>query len=166
MGGSGSNKLTVSTPSDRQIVMTRVFDAPRDLVFEAHTSCEHMSNWWGPRKYEVTSCEVDFRPGGTWRIVHRGPEGEIPGFRGEFREIERPERIVWTFEWEGMPGHVSVETLTLEEQDGKTMLTATSVFDTVEDRDGMIQSGMEDGAAETYDRLDEYLDVLKGRAAV
>ncbi len=165
MGASGSNQLTVTTPSDREIVMTRVFDAPRDLVFEAHTSCEHMSRWWGPRRYEVSSCEMDFRPGGRWRIVHRGSEGQEFGFRGEFREIVRPERIVWTFEFEGMPGHVSVDSLTLEEHDGKTTLTAISVFDTVEDRDGMLKSGMEEGAAETYERLDEYLDVLRGRAA-
>ena len=108
---------------------------------------------------------MDFWPGGPWRFVLRGPDGEVPGFRGEFREIVRPERIVWTFEWEGMPGHVSVDTLTLEEQDGKTTLTSTSVFDSVEDRDGMLESGMESGAAETYDRLDEYLEVLKGDAA-
>ena len=165
MGGSGSNELTVTTPEDREIVMTRVFDAPRDLVFEAHTSCEDMSHWWGPRKHEVASCEMDFRPGGAWRIVLRSPDGEEHGFRGEFREIVRPERIAWTFEYEGMPGHVSVDTLTLEEHGGKTTLTATSVFDTVEDRDGMLDSGMESGAAETYDRLDEYLEVLRRRAA-
>jgi uncharacterized protein YndB with AHSA1/START domain len=92
-----------------------------------------------------------------------GPREEDQGFRGEFREIARPERIVWTFEWEGMPGHISVDTLTLEEHDGKTTLTATSVFDSVEDRDGMLESGMESGAAESYDRLDEYLEVLRGR---
>jgi uncharacterized protein YndB with AHSA1/START domain len=161
MGGSGSNQLTVTTPSDREIVMTRVFDAPRDLVFEAHSSCEHMSHWWGPRRYEVAKCDLDFRPGGSWRIVHRGSEGEEHGFRGEFREIVPPERIVWTFEWEGLPGHVSVQTAEFEEHDGKTTLTATAVFDTVEDRDGMLKSGMESGAAETYDRLDEYLEVLK-----
>lgn len=165
MGTSASNQLTVTTPSDREIVMTRAFDAPRDLVFEAHTSCEHMSHWWGPRKYEIARCEIDFRPGGAWRIVHRGPGGEEHGFRGEFREIVRPERLVWTFEYEGMPGHVSVDTLTLEERDGKTTLTATSVFDSIEDRDGMLQSGMESGAAETWDRLDEYLEVIKDGAA-
>jgi uncharacterized protein YndB with AHSA1/START domain len=164
MGGSG-NKLEVTTPSDREIVITRLFDAPRGLVFEAHTSCEHMSNWWGPRKYEFASCELDFRPGGKWRIVHRADGEEDQGFRGEFREIVPPEKIVWTFEWEGMPGHVSVETLTLEEQDGKTLLTASSVYDTVEDRDGMLQSGMEEGAAEAMDRLDEYLEVLRARKA-
>jgi uncharacterized protein YndB with AHSA1/START domain len=163
MGGSGSNRLQVTTPSDREIVMTRVFDAPRDLVFEAHSSCEHMRNWWGPRKYDVIACEIDFRPGGTWRIVHRGPDGEEYPFRGEYREIDRPERIVWTFEFEGMPGNVSVETLTLEESDGKTTMTATSVYDTVEQRDGMLETGMESGAAETMERLDEYLEVLKSR---
>jgi uncharacterized protein YndB with AHSA1/START domain len=163
MAASG-NKLTVTTPSDREIAMTRVFDAPRELVFEAHTSCEHLQNWWGPRKYEIASCDVDFRPGGAWRIVHRA-EGEEHVFQGEYREIVRPERIVWTFEWMGMPGHVSVETLTLEEHDGKTTLTATSVFDTVEDRDGMLGSGAEEGAAESWDRLDEYLEVLGRRKA-
>jgi uncharacterized protein YndB with AHSA1/START domain len=162
MAGSGSN-LMVTTPSDTEIRMTRVFDAPRELVFEAHSSCEHMSNWWGPRKYEFASCEVDFRPGGKWRIVHSSPGEEDQGFRGEFREIVPPERIVWTFEWEGLPGHISVETLTLEESDGKTTVTANAVYDSVEDRDGMLQTGMEEGAAETYDRLDEYLEVLKKR---
>jgi uncharacterized protein YndB with AHSA1/START domain len=87
------------------------------------------------------------------------------GFHGEYREIVPPERIVWTFEFEGFPGDVSVETLTLEEHDGKTTFTATSVYDTVEARDGMLQSGMEEGAAESMDRLDEYLEVLKERAA-
>ena len=164
MGRSGSNALTVETPSDREIVMTRVFDAPRDLVFEAHTSCEHLSRWWGPRRYEIIGCEVDFRPGGAWRIVHRDPEGQEFAFRGEYREIVRPERIVWTFEFEGMPGSISVETMTLDEHDGKTTFTATSVFDSVEARNGMLESGMEAGAAETMDRLDEYLEILKGQA--
>jgi uncharacterized protein YndB with AHSA1/START domain len=164
MGGNGERKLTLTTPSDREIVMTRVFDAPRDLVFEAHTSCEHLSHWWGPRRFEIASCEVDFRPGGKWRIVHRGADGEEEhGFRGEYREIVRPERIVWTFEWEGMPGHISLETLTLEDHDGKTTVTATSLFDSVEDRDGMLGSGMEEGAAETWDRLEQYLQILRGR---
>jgi uncharacterized protein YndB with AHSA1/START domain len=164
MAASGSNQLEVKTPSDREIVMTRTFDAPRDLVFEAHTSCEHMSNWWGPRKYEFASCEIDFRQGGTWRVVHRGPDGEEYGFRGEYREIVPPERITWTFEFEGWPGQVSVETLTLEEHDGKTTLTATSVYDSKEARDAMIDSGMESGAAESFERLDEYLEVLRSRA--
>jgi uncharacterized protein YndB with AHSA1/START domain len=163
--GARSGELTVTTPSEREIVMTREFNAPRDLVFKAHTSCEHMSRWWGPRKYEVVGCEIDFRPGGKWRIVHRGPDGEEYAFRGEYREIVPPERIVWTFEFEGFPGQVSVETLTLEERDDKTTFTATSVYDTVEARDGMLQSGMEEGAAETMERLDEYLEILRTGSA-
>jgi uncharacterized protein YndB with AHSA1/START domain len=164
MGGSASGGLNVTTPSEREIVMTRVFDAPRELVFEAHSSCEHVANWWGPRKYEVVSCDLDFRPGGAWRIVHRGPDGEIPGFHGEYLEIVRPERIVWTFEWEGMPGHAGPETMMFEERDGRTTLTTTSVFDSTEERDGTLESGMVSGAAETYDRLEEYLAMLAGRA--
>ena len=164
MAASGSKQLTVTTPTDREIVMTRILDAPRDLVFEAHSSCEHLSHWWGPRRYEIGSCDVDFRPGGAWRIVHRGDNKEEFGFRGEYREIVRPERITWTFEFEGMPGHVSVQTVSFEEHDGKTTVTTTAVFDSVEDRDGMLQSGMESGAAETMDRLEEYLQVLKERS--
>ena len=159
------NDLRVTTPSDTQIQMTRVFDAPRELVFEAHSSAEHMSNWWGPRKYEVVSAEYDFREGGTWRILHRGPDGDEHGFRGEFREIVPPERIVWTFEYEGWPGQIAVETLTLEERDGKTVLTAVSESGSKEARDAFIESGMEDGARETYERLEEYLEQLKARAS-
>lgn len=152
--------LTLTLPSDREIVMTRIFDAPRGLVFEAHTKCEHLKHWWGPRKYAVTVCENDFRPGGAWRMVHRGAEGNEFGFRGEYREIVRPERIVRTFEFEGMPGHVSVETLTFTEHDGKTTLTEISLFESKEDRDGMLASGMEGGANESMDRLAEYLGTM------
>src|SRR5438270_2810913 len=161
----GRNRLQVTTPSYMEIVSTREFDAPRDLVYEAHSSCEHMSRWWGPKRYEVSECEMDFRPGGAWRLVHRGADGDIPAFRGEFREIVRPERIVWTFEWEGMPGHISVQTAEFEEHDGKTVLTETVVFDSVEDCDGMLLSGMEEGEAETYDRLGVYFRVLEAVTA-
>lgn len=164
MGGNGSNGLKVTTPSDVEIAMTRVLDAPRELVFEAHSSCEHMSQWWGPRKYEVAGCKMEFRPGGTWRIVHTA-EGEEHVFSGEFREIVPPERITWTFEWGGAPGQVSVQTVTFEEEDGKTILTSTVFADSKEQRDGMLESGMTEGAAETMDRLEEYLGALKERAA-
>jgi uncharacterized protein YndB with AHSA1/START domain len=159
------HSMQVTTPSDREVVMTRVFDAPRDLVFEAHTSCEHMSHWWGPRRYVISSCDIDFRPGGAYRIVQKGEDGAEYAFRGDFREIDRPSRIVWTFEWEGMPGHISVQTVTFEEQDGKTTLTATAVYDSVEDRDGTLASGMTEGAAETWDRLDEYVQTLTAKAS-
>ncbi len=152
--------LNVTTPTDREIVMTRVFDAPRELVFEAHTSCEHMSRWWGPRKYETVFCEIDFRVGGTWRIVHSGPDGEIPGFHGEYLEIERPERFTWTFNWEGA-GEGGPETFEFEEHDGKTTLTSRSVFPTAAERDAVLESGMVDGAEQTYDRLEEHLAVMR-----
>ncbi|MGH2685192.1 MAG: SRPBCC family protein [Actinomycetota bacterium] len=160
-----AHKLEVTTPSDTEIRMTRVFDAPRELVFEAHSSADHMRNWWGPRKYEVVSAEVDFRPGGTWRIVHRGPEGDEHGFHGEFREIVPPERITWTFEYEGAPGQVSVETVTFTEKDGRTTLTAVSDAGSKEARDAVLESGMQEGAAETWDRLEEYVGTLKAGTA-
>jgi uncharacterized protein YndB with AHSA1/START domain len=154
--------MAVSLPSDREIVLTRTFDAPRALVFEAMSKPEHIRQWWGLRGHTMTTCELDFRPGGRWRFVQRGPDGAEYAFRGEIREIKPPERIVQTFEFEGMPGHVSVETMTLVEKDGKTTLTGRSVFDSVEDRDGMLNAGMEAGAAETYDRLAEYLETMAG----
>jgi uncharacterized protein YndB with AHSA1/START domain len=107
------------------------------------------------------SCEIDFRPGGKWRIVHRGPDGDQITFYGEYLEIVRPERIVWTFGFNDTPG--GPETYVFEEQDGKTILTSSAVFSTAEERDAVLESGMETGAAETYDRLDEYLEVLTRR---
>jgi uncharacterized protein YndB with AHSA1/START domain len=157
---SQRHKLVTTLPSELEIVMTRVFDAPRRLVFEAHSKPEHIKQWWGPRGFVVTSCEMDFRPGGAWRIIHRGPDGQDYAFRGEFREIAPPERIVQTFEFEGAPGHISVETLTMVEHAGRTTLTSRSVFDSVEARDAMLNSGMEGGAAEALDRLEEYLPAL------
>ena len=162
---AGSGKTTVTTPTDTEIRMSRVFDAPRDLVFEAHSSAEHMRNWWGPRNYETISAEVDFRPGGKWRVVHRGPDGDEYAFRGEFREIVPPERITWTFEFEGAPGQISVETVSFEERDGTTTVSVVSDLGSKEARDAMLESGMAEGADETYDRLDEYLERLKARAS-
>jgi uncharacterized protein YndB with AHSA1/START domain len=153
-------RLIVTLPSDREIRLTRTFDAPRELVFEAFSKPEHVGQWWGPRNTSMIVCDMDFRPGGTYRFVHGNPDGSEDAFRGEYREIVRPERIVWTFEYEGFPGHVSVETMVFEALDGKTRITGTTVFDSVEDRDGMLQSGMEQGATETYDRLAEYLEKL------
>ena len=156
-----SNALKVTTPSDREIVLTREFNAPRDLVFEALSSCKHVSAWWGQAGSTMPTCELDFRPGGKWRFVERGTSGEEWAFHGEYREIARPERIVWTFEYEGMPGHVSVETMNLEDLGGRTRLVSTSVFDSQEDRDGMLQSGMEQGAGESYDRLEAHLQTMR-----
>ena len=154
---SAGKRLVVTLPSDLEIQMTRVFAAPRRLVFEAHTSVEHMQHWWGPRGFTMVSGEMDFRPGGAWRFVLRKPNGLEYAFRGEFREIVPPERIVWTFEFEGAPGQIAVETLTLVERDGITTLTTRSVAASREARDAVLQSGMEAGAAETWDRLEEYV---------
>ena len=96
-------------------------------------------------------------PGGRWRFVEREAEGNEYGFHGVYHDLQAPERIVYTFEYEGMPGHVLLETIVLEDQDGRTLMTDTSVFQSVADRDGMLQSGMESGAAESFDRLDDFL---------
>jgi uncharacterized protein YndB with AHSA1/START domain len=161
MAASLERRLIVTLPSDLAIRMTRVFDAPRQLVFEAHARAEHLRQWWGPRGFTMQSCELDFRPGGAWRFVLRKPDGREYAFRGEFREIVPPERIVWTFEFEGAPGQVSVETLTLTERDGKTTLTAVSLYPSREARDATLQSGMEQGAAETWERLAEYVGGMR-----
>lgn len=153
-----SDNLTVTQPSDLEIKMVRVFDAPRALVFEAHAKCEHLKHWWG--RGNPLDCEMDFRPGGTYRVVEHAPDGQQYAFRGEYREIQAPERIVQTFEFEGMPGHVCVETLELTEEGGKTTVTTVTRFDTKDERDGMVSSGMEVGARESYDALAVYLTKL------
>ena len=151
---------TLTMPTDREIVITRVFDAPRRLVFEAISKPEHVTRWWGPKYLTMVSCEMDFRPGGGWRFILRGPDGADFGFRGEYREITPPERIVQTFEFEGMPGHISLETATLEEKDSKTKLTVTCLYQSVEDRDGHYNSGMEAGMNESHNRLAELLSKM------
>jgi uncharacterized protein YndB with AHSA1/START domain len=158
MVAKGNRKLTVTVLSDREVALERVFDAPRHLVFEAFTRAEHLRHWW--ELFEgstMTVCEIDSRPGGGWRMVLRGADGDENGFRGEFREVVPPERVTWTFEWEGLPGHISVETMNFDEQDGQTTVRGVTRFDSVEDRDGMLHSGMESGAAESYEVLDDYL---------
>ena len=152
---------TFETLSEREIRMTRVFNAPRELVFQAHTDPQHVPHWWGQRHSTTIVDVMDVRPGGAWRFVQRDPEGNEYGFRGEYREIVPPERLVYTFEFEGMPGHIVVETVTFEEHDGKTTVSSTSLFMSVEDRDGMVESGMESGATESWDRLAELLAQLK-----
>ena len=148
---------TVTTPSEREIVSERVFDAPRERVFAAYTDPELIPQWWGPRGTKTIVDQMDVRPGGAWRFVGRDSDGTETAFRGTYREVTPPERIVQTFEWEGMPGHVVVETATFEDLGGRTKVTATSLFHTSEERDGMLASGMERGLTETHDRLAELL---------
>jgi uncharacterized protein YndB with AHSA1/START domain len=154
---------SLTTPSDREIVMTRVFDAPRALVWEAYTDPKQIPQWWGLRSHTTIVDELDVRPGGKWRYIQRAADGAEYAFHGEYREIVPPSRLVSTFEFEGMPGHVVVDTATFDEVDGKTRVTVTSLFASTEDRDGMLQSGMAEGANETWDRLAELLERLQDR---
>ena len=155
------HQLVTTTPTDVEIVMSRTFDAPRELVFEAHSSCEHLSNWWGPRDNKVLDCDVDFRPGGSWKVVLDHSDGPITFF-GEYLDIVPPEKITWTFGFNDEPG--GPETYVFEEHDGKTTITSKATFPSKEARDAALGTGMEKGAAETYDRLDEYLEALAANA--
>jgi uncharacterized protein YndB with AHSA1/START domain len=148
---------TITTPTEREIHVERVFDAPRDRVFAVYTDPELIPEWWGPRDTTAVVDQMDVRPGGSWRFVVQLADGSRTAFRGTYREVTPPERIVQTFEWEGMPGHVSVETATFEDLGDRTKVTTTSIFHTTEERDGMLRSGMEGGMNETYARLDELL---------
>ena len=149
---------TVTTPTDRTIHIEREFDAPRDLVFATFTNPDLIPEWWGPRGTTTEVVEMDVRTGGNWRFLTQDSGGSETAFRGTYREVTPPERIVQTFEWEGMPGYVSLETATFEElADDRTKVTTVSIFYTTEERDGMLGSGMEGGMNETYQRLDEVL---------
>lgn len=154
----------ITLPSDREILITREFDAPRETVFKAMTDPDLIPRWWGPEKYPTRVDKMEVRPGGKWRFLSRGEDGTETGFRGEYREVLAPERIVQTFEWEPMAGHISVETAEFTEQDERTLLTSRTVFASKEDRDWMIQSGMENGLRETHDRFTELLAELRAEA--
>jgi uncharacterized protein YndB with AHSA1/START domain len=159
MIAKSTSAFTLTLPSDREIAMTRVFDAPRSLVFEAWTKPEHVRHWWGCDGSTLTVCEIDLRPGGVWRFVLRMPDGSDHPFKGVYREIVRPERLVYT-ECYDEPSIGSPEWLTtviFEEQGGKTKLTSTCLHASVEARDGHLNAGMEAGAAQTFDRLAEHL---------
>ncbi|MDX6727064.1 MAG: hypothetical protein QOK49_1869 [Baekduia sp.] len=147
----------ITTPTDREIRIERVFNAPRERVFAAFIDPELIPEWWGPRGRTTVVDHMDVRPGGGWRFTIDDAGGDVTGFRGTYREVTPPERIVQTFEWEGMPGHVAVETAVFEDLGDRTKVTTTSLFHTPEERDGMLSSGMEKGANETYERLEELL---------
>ncbi|HEX6507129.1 MAG TPA: SRPBCC family protein [Chloroflexota bacterium] len=147
-------------PGVQQIMITREFDAPRELVFRAYTDPELLVQWLGPRRLTMIVDHIDNSDGGTWRFIHRDADGNEYGFRGVYHGTPSPDGIVRTFEYEGFPRHVSLETLTFEERGGKTLTRTNSVFQSVEDRDGAIQSGMEDGVNESMNRLDELLAEL------
>jgi uncharacterized protein YndB with AHSA1/START domain len=157
---SWKNIPTFELASDREVVITRIFDAPRELVFKASTNPDFIPQWWGPKRFSTTVERMDVSPGGVWRFIQRDQDGNEYAFHGVYREIVPPEREVHTFEFEGMPGHVILEASKFEEFEGKTKLTVTDLFQSVEDRDGMFNSGMKEGATESMDRLE---DLLKKR---
>ena len=159
---ANSKTFTVTTPSDQEIKMTRLFDAPRQLVFDAMTKPEHVKQWWGQlgEGYSVPVCEVDLRVGGAWRFVNRHPKGEV-AFYGEYREITPPSRVVFTEIFEQFPDTVSVVTAVLTEEGNKTRLTATVRYPSLEVRDMVIASGMSRGAGISYDRLEDLVVSLQ-----
>jgi uncharacterized protein YndB with AHSA1/START domain len=154
MTQNSSPATTITLPSEREIVITRSFNAPRELVFKAHLDPVLIPLWWGPRSTTTVVEKLDAQPGGEWRFLHSSDGFEM-SFYGEFREITPHERIVQTSEFSGAPGHVILETILFDEQDGKTLMTIIEAFDTVEERDAVLQSGMESGLRESHDRLEE-----------
>ncbi|MFE6386680.1 MULTISPECIES: SRPBCC family protein [Nocardiopsis] len=155
-----SDLTVIAEPGQHDIVVTRSFDAPRDVVFRAMTDAEHLARWWGLKENETVIDHANLRRGGSWRFVERAPDGQEYAFHGVVHDVVAPERFVQTFEFEGMPGHVCLETTTLEERDGRTLYTSTTVFQSVEDRDGMVESGMEYGLKQSMEALDELLATM------
>jgi uncharacterized protein YndB with AHSA1/START domain len=153
---SAALKQRVTTPTDREIRIEREFDAPPERVWKALTDPRLVAQWWG-RGNKLVVEKMEVQRGGHWRFVEHAPEG-VQGFEGRYREVTPPTRIVQTFEWDGMPGHVVVETIVLEPlPQNRTRVVNVSLFHTTEERDGMLESGMETGLAQSYDALDGVL---------
>jgi len=159
---ANKSSFEVTTPSETEIRLTRLFDAPRHLVFEAMTKPEHVKRWWGRlgEGYSVPVCEIDLRPGGAWRFVNRHPTGEA-AFHGEYREITPPSRLVFTEIYDEYPDSVSVVTAVFSDEGGKTRFTATVRYASLQVRDAVIASGMAKGAGISYDRLEDLVGELQ-----
>ncbi len=156
--GPTKSKTEMRLQGDREILITRVFNAPRDRVYRAHADPRALVEWWGPRGYATEVRTWEPRPGGAWRIVQHDLEGREHGFRGTFQEVVPPERLTWTFEYEGTPGHVSTQANSFEAlPGGKARLTVRVVFANQADREGMVASGMEWGMRQSHERLEELL---------
>jgi len=151
---------TYATPSDREVVITRVVDAPRRLVWDAWTKPEHVPQWMlGPEGWSMPVCEIDLRPGGGWHFVWRKADGSEMDMRGGYREVSPPERLVSTESW-GPEWPETLNTLTLAEKDGKTTITQVILYPSKEARDAALETGMKDGMDQSFDRLDEYLRTI------
>ena len=162
MGETTVTALQIDAPAGiPEVTFSREFDAPRERVWRAMTDPELVARWWGPRGMG-TKIEI-FEPqfGGRLRIVHVAPDGAEFGFRGVFHDVVENERATRTFEWDGTPGHILLETMRLEEKDGRTILSGQSVYQSLSDRDGMVASGMEGGMRDSMDRLEELLADLR-----
>jgi uncharacterized protein YndB with AHSA1/START domain len=159
---ANSDTFQVTLPSDQEIRMTRLFDAPRRLVFEAMTKPEHVKQWWGRlgEGYSVPVCEIDLRPGGAWRFVNRHPKGEAV-FYGVYREIAAPDRLVFTEIYEPFPDAESIVSSVFTEENGKTRMTVTVLYPSPEVRDMVIKTGMAKGAGISYDRLEDLVRELQ-----
>jgi uncharacterized protein YndB with AHSA1/START domain len=156
------NETTFTTPSDREILGTRVVDAPRELVWEAWTNPEHVPHWLlGPEGWTMPVCEIDLRPGGAWHFVWRRSDGTEMEMRGEYREVEPPERLVHTESWGG-DWPETLNTLILSEEDGKTTMAQTILYPSQEARDAAFATGMTKGASISFERLDAYLRTMAG----
>lgn len=146
----------VTTPTDREIRVERVFNATRERVWRAFTDPEQLAQWWG-RGNKLVIERMELERGGHWRFIEHAPEG-LHGFEGRFREVTPPERLVQTFEWDGMPGYVAITSVAFNDLgDGRTRVVSTSLFHTTEERDGMLSSGMEHGLNQGYAALDGLL---------
>lgn len=153
-------KAIVTKPSDREIRMERIFNAPRERVWKAMTTPDLLAQWWG-RGNKLVIERFEFERGGHWRFVEHSDHG-VDGFEGRFREISPIDSMSQTFEWDGMPGHVVIESIVLEDLgDGRTRMINNSLFYSTEERDGMLKSGMEGGANDSYAALDRLLETMR-----
>lgn len=147
-------------PGKQEFTVSRWFDAPPELVWKAFTDPELVPQWWGPAQYKTEIEEMDVRPGGRWRYLHESPQASY-AFRGVYHEVIEPKTMLSTFEFEPVPGHVSMVRATFEPVDDGTRLVQHQVFETLEDRDGMVGAGMQEGNNEGMDRLAELLERMK-----
>ena len=151
----------ILAPAGRQeIVVTRKYNAPRELVYKIVTDPKLIPHWWGPRNLTTHVERMEVKPGGQWRFVQHDPQGNIFAFHGVYHEAKAPELLIYTMEWEALPGHVLLDIDRFDEQDGETICTSRSIFETVEDRDGMLQQGMESGTKVVTERIIELLNLL------
>ena len=157
---SGETTPVVTTPSDREIVVKRIYDAPRAQIYKAMIDPTAIPNWWGARGLTTTVAQMDVRPFGAWRFSQHGPDGDVFGFRGEYMLIVPPEIVVTSFEVELMDGQTAIDAVHLHEHDGKTLLTSISLFPSQADRDRSLEMGRVNGAIESYERLAELLPAL------